>query len=260
MADDGRFDWSATDGFSIEYWMRSSSDCAGNEVIVGRQGPTHPKPHWWTGCLDSGDQAAFNLYDNNGGNGGNTTWAYSGTDITDGLWHHIVAVKDATHIRIYVDGAEKDAVAKNYTSGFGTVTPLNIGYLNLDAHYRYEGDLDEVAIYNRALTPAEIQQHYVNGLGGIGSCDVGPRFTSLDLETSVDTAADRAGWEGVAGTLATGFSLGLAPAVPYHYLDVSNDPGETVVDRPLADGLYGFYLGEHPASYNAYWDALGVNA
>ena len=97
-------------------------------------------------------------------------------------------------------------------------------------------------------------------MGGIGSCDVGPRFTSLELETSVDPAADRADWEGVAGTLATGFSLGLAPAVTYHYLDVSDNPGETTVDRPLAEDLYGFYLGEHPAGYDAYWDALGVNA
>ena len=260
VADNGRFDWSAADGFSIEYWMRSNSDCAGNEVIVGRQGPTHPKPHWWTGCGDDGDQAVFILFDNNGGNGGNATWANSGTDITDGQWHHIVAVKDATHIRIYVDGAEKDAAAKNYTSGFSTVTPLNIGYLNLSDHYRYEGDLDEVALYDRALTPAEIQQHYNNGMASIGYCDVGPRFTSLKLETSVDPAADRAEWEGVAGTLATGYSLGLAPAVPYHYLDVSGNTGETTVDRPLAEELYGFYLGNHPAAYDAYWDALGVNA
>jgi len=50
----------------------------------------------------------------------------------DGGWHHIVAVKDATHIRLYVDGEEKDAVAKSYAAGFDGDVPLNVGYLNLE--------------------------------------------------------------------------------------------------------------------------------
>jgi hypothetical protein len=174
VVDNDQYDWGATDEFSIEYWMRSTSNCSGNEVIVGRQGPTHPNPHWWTGCADSDDQAVFVLFDKNGGNGGNGNWPYSGTDITDGDWHHLVFVKDATHIRVYVDGQEKDSVAKSYTAGFDSTTDLNIGYLNLSGHYRYEGDLDEVAIYDKALTPTEIQQHYSAGLAGQGYCEAPP--------------------------------------------------------------------------------------
>ena len=162
VADDGTFDWN--NGFSIEYWMNSSSDCSGNEVIIGRQGPTHPKPHIWTGCWDSGDQAVFILFDNSGSDGGNGNWPKSGADISDGQWHHIVAVKNATHISIYVDG-QKTSVPKSYPSGFGSSTALNIGYLNLGGHYRYHGLLDEVAIYNRALTSSEILDHYNSGSG-----------------------------------------------------------------------------------------------
>ena len=257
VADTGRFDWAADDSFTIEYWMKKSSAITGNEVIVGRDDAAN-ELHWWTGC-DGNGTVRFQLRDINGNGiylGG------TGEVINDGEWHHLVFVRDESlnENSIYVDGVRTHFDNYDYTAGFASSVPLNIGYLNLSDHYRYKGDLDEVALYDRALTPSEIQQHYVNGLGGIGSCDVGPRFTSLELETSVDPAENRAEWEGVAGTLATGFSLGLAPAVPYHYLDVSDNPGETTVDRPMAEDLYGFYLGDHPAGYDTYWDSHGVNA
>jgi lysophospholipase L1-like esterase len=168
IADDGTFDWPAGSSFSIEYWMKSTSGASGNDVIVGRQGPTNP--HIWVGVADSGDQALFVVLDSGGSNGGNGDWPYGGADITDGQWHHVVAVKDSTHLRIYVDGSEKDSVAKSYPNGFGSTTDLNIGYLNLGGHYRYEGLLDEVAIYNRALTSTEVAEHWAAGLVGEGYC------------------------------------------------------------------------------------------
>jgi len=257
VADTGRFDWAADDSFTIEYWMKKNTVCTGNEVIVGRDDSANSL-HWWTGC-DGNGTVRFQLRDINGNGiylGG------TGEVINDGEWHHLVFVRDESldENSIYVDGVRTHFGNYDYTAGFASSVPLNIGYLNLSGHYRYQGDLDEVALYDRALTPAEIQQHYNNGMASVGCCDVGPRFTSLKLETTVDVAAGKTKWEGVAGALATGYSLGLAPAVAYHYLDVSDNPVEATVDRPLAEDLYGFYLGEHPAGYDAYWEALGANA
>jgi len=42
---------------------------------------------------------------------------------------------------------------------------MNIGWLNLSGGFHFEGSLDEVAIYNRALSPEEISTHYNNGSG-----------------------------------------------------------------------------------------------
>ncbi len=178
VPDNGQFDWGRDDEFSIEYWMNSTSDCQrdsgeNNEVIVGRQGPTHPNPHIWTGCtgrLEVQGQAIFMLVDVDGGTGGNTDWPMSNSPITDGSWHHIVAVKTKTHIHLYVDGI-KSSVAKNYASGFASTTPLNIGYLNLSDRFHYNGDLDEVAYYSKALTDEEVLAHYDRGMLGAGYCD-----------------------------------------------------------------------------------------
>jgi hypothetical protein len=38
--------------------------------------------------------------------------------------------------------------------------------------YRYEGIVDELAIYNQALSATEIQQHHADGLTGHGLCEV----------------------------------------------------------------------------------------
>lgn len=180
VPDNGQFDWERDDEFSIEYWMNSTSNCqrAGdrnNEVIVGRQGPTHPNPHMWTGCTTrpevQGGLAVFVLMDVDGGTGGNTDWPVSSSPITDGFWHHIVAVKTRTHIHLYVDGI-KSSVAKNYAAGFASTTPLNIGYLNLSDRFRYNGDLDEVAYYSKALTDEEVLEHFNWGqMLGAGYCD-----------------------------------------------------------------------------------------
>ena len=186
VPDNDTFDWGAADEFSIEFWMNSTSTCSGNEVIVGRDDASSDL-HWWIGCAASGNEALFVLIDKNKGNGGTGAWPSSGTDITDGSWHHIVAVKDTTHIRVYVDGAEKDAEAKSYVAGFDGVAPVNLGYLNLSDHYRYEGKLDEVAIYDKALTLTEIQDHFNSGSGQT-YCDAAePAITtSAIIEVSVD--------------------------------------------------------------------------
>ncbi|MCF6338548.1 MAG: LamG domain-containing protein [Gammaproteobacteria bacterium] len=173
VPDNGQFDWELGDEFSIEYWMRSTSDCNGGD---GRQGLTHPKPHMWTECTGGpGVQglAVFALIDVDGGRGEDSSdnWPRSNSPVTDGEWHHIVTVKTKTHIHLCVDGI-KSSVAKTYTAGFASTTPLNIGYLKLGDGFHYNGDLDEVAYYSKALTDEEVMEHFDRGrMLGEGYCD-----------------------------------------------------------------------------------------
>jgi len=167
-SDDGTFDWAADDSFTMEYWMNTSESTSGNRVILGRDGgPT--SLHWWVGC-DASGKVRFQLQDING------IGAYIGNKgpvLNDGNWHHIVAVRNESTNRnsIYVDGNEEDFAIHDYTAGFAESVPLNIGYIDLSPHYRYHGKIDEIAFYDRALTTTEIQEHYNNGLNGLGYCE-----------------------------------------------------------------------------------------
>jgi minor extracellular serine protease Vpr len=84
--------------------------------------------------------------------------------------------------------------------------------------------------------------------------DVTFDLTDLDLLSSVDLST----WTPVPGSFADGFVMPIDPTVPYYYLDTAN----LVVNRPIADGSYPFFLDQAalPVGYLAYWDAKGVNA
>ena len=80
------------------------------------------------------------------------------TDIADGEWHHVVAVRDAISgtNRLYVDGVEEASASVSYAGDFVGVTALNIGWLNeggSDDHFA--GVIDEVAIHDRVLPDSE---------------------------------------------------------------------------------------------------------
>jgi hypothetical protein len=165
VVDDGTFDWGAAQSFSVELWMKTSA-CTGTDVLAGRDDSTTPL-HWWVGC--TGSKAEAYVIDTN-----NTGYGIAGTTaITDGNWHHVVFVRDASanKLRIYVDGvSDASPVDATYTGGFHSTAPLNIGWINLSHGYHFSGSIDEVALYNRILSEAEIAQHYSQGLEGYNYC------------------------------------------------------------------------------------------
>jgi lysophospholipase L1-like esterase len=174
VPDEDRFDWAAGDSFSIEFWMRRAG--AFHQVAIGRDDPATDL-HWWVGTWADGT-AAFVLRDTSGSGG---PFLYGTTNLGDDLWHHVVAVRDggAGENRIYVDGIEEDSDDASHSYGFGSTVPIELGTL-LGGYY-YTGALDEVALYGRALSGSEIEQHFVNGMAGHGYCEVehfAPTITS----------------------------------------------------------------------------------
>jgi len=93
--------------------------------------------------------------------------------LDDGLWHHLAVTYDGAKAKIYYDGelGKETTVSRDIPD---SSAPLGIG--NTVAGQFRPGQrgtdalIDEVAIYNRALTPEEIQEHYQRGLAGQGYC------------------------------------------------------------------------------------------
>jgi hypothetical protein len=74
-------------------------------------------------------------------------------------WRHFAVTYDGTSLRWYVDGRQVTATAVQYPSNSGTA-PLQLGRGD---QYGREG-LDEVAIYNRALTASQVSAHRTAGM------------------------------------------------------------------------------------------------
>lgn len=92
----------------------------------------------------------------------------TGVDVNDGQWHHIVAVTDATGTEfgaaVYIDGV-LDTTTSGTPALASNAQPVMIGE-NPEARNReWEGEIDDVGIWNRVLTPEEVAHIYNSGTG-----------------------------------------------------------------------------------------------
>jgi PGF-pre-PGF domain-containing protein len=113
--------------------------------------------------------------------------AYNQTKpINDNQWHFLVGTFNNTATAIYVDGV----VSINSTgSSLGSFTPSNNFYIGWDPYNTqtgryFTGVIDEVGIWNRALTPPEVSELYNSG-NGLSPAISGPQIT-ITLNSPVD--------------------------------------------------------------------------
>lgn len=111
------------------------------------------------------DGIAYALYANSGTDGGPGVYvrpsgwasdqhASAVAALTRSEWHHLAATYDGTVLRLYVDGAQ--AARKNLSTPLRSSSrPLYVGGNPLWGEY-FDGSLDDVRVYNRALSEIEI--------------------------------------------------------------------------------------------------------
>ena len=86
-----------------------------------------------------------------------------GPGIGPGTWHHVAAVYDGTSHANYLDGVEVGRNSNPITPEPGPMS-LKIGARGDDRADRFIGLIDEVALYDRALTANEIAQRFLAGV------------------------------------------------------------------------------------------------
>ncbi|MHC4745005.1 MAG: LamG-like jellyroll fold domain-containing protein, partial [Planctomycetota bacterium] len=120
-------------------------------------------PADWTGIITKGDDA-WRLSTSVGTTrmhfavtGPPEYWAVDGsTDLDPGGWYHIAATYDGDQIRLFVDGVEDGAIS--YDGGITTNEfDTWIGGNSDRPGREFDGLIDEVAVWNRALSMDEIQ-------------------------------------------------------------------------------------------------------
>ncbi|MCI0349421.1 MAG: DUF1929 domain-containing protein [Acidobacteriales bacterium] len=89
------------------------------------------------------------------GNGSASRTLTSTTTATTGTFYHLACVWDGTTLQLYINGALNTSTAQNLTPA-GNAASLYIGLFGGNAD-PLAGVIDEVRIYNRALTQAQVQ-------------------------------------------------------------------------------------------------------
>ena len=91
----------------------------------------------------------------------------SSSDIWDNGWHFVAGTYDGESVRLYLDGTEVGtptaATIEGIEYGLSSGDAFNIGAYHGTCDQRFDdGHLDEVRIYDRALTPEEIRALYTS--------------------------------------------------------------------------------------------------
>ena len=131
---------------TISTWIKVSDTSASKTIIDARDANDDGIRLY----LSSAEVVTYQL---------NTSDINSGSAISVDEWHHIVATYDGTTQKLYIDGSLVDSTATSQT--ISTTTNAEIGSRNFsDRANEFLGKIDELAIWDRALTAAEVTEIY----------------------------------------------------------------------------------------------------
>ncbi|HEX8003796.1 MAG TPA: LamG-like jellyroll fold domain-containing protein [Mycobacteriales bacterium] len=142
------------------------------------------------------------------------------TKIDDRAWHHLAVTYDGAAARLYVDGTQEATASATGALPYAVNAPIAIGYAT-NSSAQTGGDVDEVALYDHALTAGEVaarvaaagtRPYSCTGAGAYSEvlCDAGPvGYWSLDEATGATSAADRTSYAN-AGAPQNAWQFGRA--------------------------------------------------
>jgi Tol biopolymer transport system component len=149
--------------FTFSAWINIDDSASGIRTILGS----------WHGYQDGDRKFSFGLTDDNrmqvrlSSCGSWTCEQFLESDgaITQtNTWHHMTAVYDTTDVEFYIDGVLDSVYNTNQHSLLNHGLDVEIGRSPWDVgmHY-FDGSIDEVLVYNRALSAAEVTSLYNEG-------------------------------------------------------------------------------------------------
>lgn len=144
----------------------------------------------WQGIVTKGDNS-WRLHRK--GTTNNLNFAINGvgnitgsTNVNDGEWHHVAAVYNGSQMRLYIDGkldAQMNATGSIPTNNYDVL----IGANDQRAGRNFEGQIDDVRIWNTGRSEAEILANYQETLAGTESGLVANyTFDSTYVETTTE--------------------------------------------------------------------------
>lgn len=184
------YDFSATATWSFETWFKTTDTTTMKEII-----------------RKDGNGRAYLLRVN----GQNIEWycnvgpgfATTGTNYSDGKWHHVVGTYSSTTMKLYIDGVQYGTTQAGNAGTQGSPVTTWIGSSGGNGEY-FNGTLDELAIYPSALTQTQVTAHYNAGnaykvalaadaptvhlpfsANALGTAGVGSRATTLTASAGV---------------------------------------------------------------------------
>jgi uncharacterized repeat protein (TIGR01451 family) len=144
--------------FSIGVWVKPTQVKNGYQPLIVKEKNTGWARNYGLFIVPSTMTVHFSFQAGNC-----TTWrSYSSIgSMTQNAWNHVMMTYDGSRFKLYLNGS-LDTSADIASSVCQNNEPLKIGR-ELSAYTPFVGYIDEVAIFDRALSPDAIHDHYLRG-------------------------------------------------------------------------------------------------
>jgi hypothetical protein len=145
--------------FSISFWFKTNGQAA-TGTLFNNGGADSTQTGWYISILSSG---VLRFVTSQGGNQPNSDGT---TNYADNSWHNVVLVYTAVGVgtstyNVYVDGNSTPEITGSNGRFTTTATqPLTIGRFARVALGYFDGSIDQVRIFNRALSSGEVTALY----------------------------------------------------------------------------------------------------
>ncbi len=234
--------------FSIELWFKLTSPAASQAFLACDSGAFGNNK--WIFWLDNG---ALEMHVFNAGGGASYVGSVAYSPSLN-QWHHLAITRSGSTFTLYADGAVISRATSNVVIP-DAGAPLTFG--SAEGTFFLGGAEDEIAIYNRALSEADIKFIYL--AGGLGKCS-GPIAPVVLTQPQSQTV--------YAGTLVTLSTLvsGTGPLACQWVLNGTNLPAATsptlvLTNTQVADsGAYSLVVSNAYGMITSAVATLTVNA
>lgn len=146
--------------FSIEFWMKSADDAAYilHKGSIAKDAATGTSGNWVGLELKNG--VLYFAIDDDVTK--SQAYVKEADKWMNDEWHHIVMVRDHFNhtLYLYVDGKQVASGADNTGAIADNNEPLVIGNVNVNFNNTYKGLLDELTIFDGAMTPEKVAERY----------------------------------------------------------------------------------------------------
>ena len=176
----GACDITTGDGFSISLWTKADFVTGMDRTLVAKTIGPQLADHIWSVAFTNGSALRFRLK----AGGSTTELATPPASLFGGMWYHIVVTYDGAEMRLLLNGALMAEVAKSGAIGYHPQAPASLGALSTGTQL-YSGWIDDVRIFDRALTDAEV----LDLLFGSMTTSIDDPGSSSDLSQLLQRAA-----------------------------------------------------------------------
>ena len=154
-------DYNFTDSYSIVLWFKEESTSLATLISRWQYGTSERSYQIQTNW--AGSNTITNLFSSNG----STHFSQSsGAIINFNEWYQVAVTYDGTHMKLFIDGTLIDEYS--YSGAIKTSSaPLLLGANSTtNSLYRFTGYIDEVEMFNIALTDEQVMNDYLYVLTG----------------------------------------------------------------------------------------------